>query len=461
MSKAKLRLTPMGNKRSSVSQGTLEGPMQFGKALAASAGLAAALMPHLAHAGTFDVEAATRAYLGMLDGASRARSDAYFEGGYWLLLWGAAIALFSDYVLLRTRMQTRFVGWAARFTSRQTVQVWLVALCYLLAGMAIALPWKIYTGFLRERAYGLQNQDFGGWLADYLLDSGLVLLVMSVLVVGAYRAMWRLPRYWWLAGSAIFTAGAAFLIAVSPVYIAPLFNHYAELPAGPVRERIVALAKASHVPAEHVYVYDASRQTNRISANVSGLGPTVRISLNDNLLNRTSEAEIAAVTAHEFGHYVLGHNWRLLVTIGLLAGVVFFLLHRLVPRLVRRHGRRWGIDSPRDPASMPVFGMALTVLGLLTTPVTNTIVRLNESAADAFGLELAREPDGFAMAAMRLSEYRKIEPGLLEEALLYDHPSGATRVRMAMEWKARNMPDAAIIRPARLESDSLAVARSK
>ena len=39
----------------------------------------------------FDVDAATRAYLDTLQGAARAKSDAYFEGGYWLPLWGALV----------------------------------------------------------------------------------------------------------------------------------------------------------------------------------------------------------------------------------------------------------------------------------------------------------------------------------------------------------------------------------
>ena len=73
------------------------------------------------------------------------------------------------------------------------------------------------------------------------------------------------------------------------------------------------------------------------------------------------------------------------------------------------------------------------------TPVLNTLIRTNESEADAFGLDAAREPDGFASIAMKLSEYRKIEPGALEEALFFDHPSGRTRVRMAMEWKAKHL----------------------
>jgi STE24 endopeptidase len=61
-----------------------------------------------------------------------------------------------------------------------------------------------------------------------------------------------------------------------------------------------------------------------------------------------------------------------------------------------------------------------------------------EAEADAFGLNAAREPNGFAMSAMRLSTYRKLRPGPLEEVIFYDHPSGYTRVHNAMLWLAEN-----------------------
>ncbi|MGA8524546.1 MAG: hypothetical protein WB629_00600, partial [Candidatus Sulfotelmatobacter sp.] len=45
----------------------------------------------------FNAEAATNAYLAQIPADSRARSDAYFEGGYWMILWdflyGAVVLL--------------------------------------------------------------------------------------------------------------------------------------------------------------------------------------------------------------------------------------------------------------------------------------------------------------------------------------------------------------------------------
>ena len=70
----------------------------------------------------------------------------------------------------------------------------------------------------------------------------------------------------------------------------------------------------------------------------------------------------------------------------------------------------------------------------------NTMVRTQEYEADLFGLNTARQPDGFAQIALKLSEYRKLEPGPWEERLFFDHPSGHTRIYTAMRWKAENLP---------------------
>ena len=95
----------------------------------------------------------------------------------------------------------------------------------------------------------------------------------------------------------------------------------------------------------------------------------------------------------------------------------------------------------------------MTVYFFAATPAFNSLIRINESDADRFGLDIAKEPDGFAKVAMRLSEYRKIEPGPVEEMLFFDHPSGATRVRMAMQWKADHVDNPVMLNPGRLEKE--------
>jgi len=400
-----------------------------------------------ATAGAFDVDAATRAYLDTLAGSARAQSDAYFEGGYWLTLWSTVVAILVDATFLRFRISAAFRNLGERVLKRTWAITWLTALLYTFVGWVFTLPWTIYTGFFREKQYGLLDQSFFPWLGDSLISLAVSLVMMPLLIAVIYAVIRRSPRRWWLWGSGVVGVFLGFGMLIYPVFVAPLFNDYTEMEAGPLRDKIVAMARQYDVPADHIYVFDQSRQHKRISANVSGLGPTIRISLNDNLLERTTEPEILAVMGHELGHYVLGHVWWLIGLITLIVGVGLYLISRVAPWMIARWGRAWGIGDLADPASMPVLGILLSAFFLLAQPALNTITRINESQADAFGLDAAREPDGFARVAMRLSEYRKIEPGPVEEFLFFDHPSGRTRVHMAMEWKAEHVENPQIVIP--------------
>lgn len=405
--------------------------------------LVAIIAPLSAYAAAtgFDPDAATQAYLDTLKGAARAKSDAYFEGGYWLLLWGTVVAVLSELLVLGTGLSARFRNWAERVTQRKFLQYMLYALPYGAFGTLVTLPWAIYTGFLRERHYDLMNLSFGGWLGEQGIDFLISTIVVAVIIACIVSGIARSPRRWWMWASGFTAAFLAVFIMVAPVFINPLFNTYTEMPKGPLRDRIVAMAASQNVPAEHIYVFDQSKQHKRISANVSGLGPTIRISLNDNLLNRSTPDEVAAVMGHELGHYVLGHVWKLVLSFTLVFTAAFWIASLVVPAILARYGARWKLRGVADVAAIPVYSMVLAVFMLVTTPITKSITRVVESEADAFGLDVAKAPDGFASAAMKLSEYRKIEPTPLEEILFYDHPSGKTRVSMSMQWKAKHMAE--------------------
>ena len=138
--------------------------------------------PALAQGQAFDVETATRAYLDTLQGAARAKSDAYFEGGYWVILWGALVSFLADALLLRFALSARLRDWAARRFKRTGMVVWATAALYVLWGMIVTFPWTVYTGFVRERQYGLMNQQFGGWLGDQATGAVISLVLMPLLI---------------------------------------------------------------------------------------------------------------------------------------------------------------------------------------------------------------------------------------------------------------------------------------
>jgi len=384
----------------------------------------------------FDVEAATQAYVARLDARQRAASDAYFEGQYWLLLWDWLYTLVIAWLLLHFGFSTRLRNLSERVSRASFLQHCVYIPLFLLTVFVLSLPLSIYRDFIREHEYGLSNLSFLAWFGEQLIGLGL-LLVIGTPAIAVLYVLLRKARRTWIAWAS--TAGVALLgllFMVSPVYIQPLFNDYRPLADGPLKERILSLARANGVPAGEVYQFDASRQTSRISANVSGLFGTARISLNDNLLNRVSPAGVEAAMGHEIGHYALNHGPRHVLELGLVLALGFVVVNRLFDRLNRSSWRIRGLD---DIAGLPLVMAILYTYGFLMTPVINTIIRVAEVEADIYGLNAARQPDGWAEDVLLLSEYRKVHPGYWEEILFYDHPSGYERLRMGMHWKKENL----------------------
>jgi STE24 endopeptidase len=199
------------------------------------------------------------------------------------------------------------------------------------------------------------------------------------------------------------------------------------------------MARANGVPATEVYEVDASRQSTRVSAYVTGFLGTERIVLNDNLLKRCSQEEIQSVMGHEMGHYVLHHVYKDLLFFGVLTVIGFALLNWAMHWSLGRWGERWGTHEITDVAALPLAVLLFAIFFFVLTPVTNSWTRIQEYEADVFGLNTARQPDGEALVDLKLGDYRKLDPSAIEEMIFFDHPSGRTRITAAMRWKAENM----------------------
>ena len=391
---------------------------------------------------TFDVEKATNAYLSRISGEARAKSDSYFEGGYVLTLVDALYAIAVSALLLWSRFAAGIRNFEQRRTRSRFWQVSIYVAIYFVTVAVLSFPLTLYESFFREHAYGLSNQNFAQWFGDFIKGEGMGLVGMVIGVTVIYTVIRATPRYWWAWGTVVTILFIMIVAVIEPVFIAPVFNNYKPLAESPLKDKILSIARSEGIPATNVYEFDASRQTKRISANVSGFMGTTRISLNDNLMNRSKDQrEIIAVLGHEMGHYVLDHTVRLLLMMGLLFFVGFAFVAWGFRFLSLIFGGNWDVRTVDDPAGLPVLMALLTFFFLMATPVENTISRTTEAQADIFGVNAVREPDAFAEATLQLSEYRKLDPSPLEEMFFYDHPSGRSRIHMMMQWKAEHLND--------------------
>lgn len=382
---------------------------------------------------------ATQAYMDRIPAAARERSDAYFEGGYWLQMWNLLLGLAITWLLLATRPARAARAWCLGRAPKQrkpAAQALLYGGFFLLASWMLSLPLTIYQQYLREHAYGMATQSFVPWFGEQLVALAITLLIGAPMIAALYAVIRRAPRWWWIGGSALLMAFMVVGVMLAPVYIEPLFNTYKPLEDGPVRQKILAMANANGVPVTNVYEFDASRQTTRVSANVSGLFGSAAVRLNDNLLRRSSEAEILAVVGHEIGHYAINHVAKSLLQFGLVIVLGFAFVAWAMRALLLRHGKRWGVGDVADPGGLPLLVALFSIYLFIATPVLNTITRTQEVEADLWGLNLAREPHGEAEVLLKLVEYRKADPGAIEEFLFFTHPSTRTRIFNAMRWRA-------------------------
>lgn len=388
---------------------------------------------------SFSPDAATEAYLAQIPPAARVRSDAYFEGGYWLILWDFVYGVVVALLLLNLHWSARMRDLServTRFSPAHSIVYWIQ---YLVLTTILTFPLAYYEGYVREHTYGMATQTFGPWFNDQfkgLLVNVVLGAIMVPLLFGIVR---RLPKTWWIWGAVVSIAFNAVVGMVAPVFIFPIFNKITKLNDPKVTVPILSLARANGIPARDVYQIDASRQTTRMSANVSGLGKTMRVTLNDNLLRRGSPEEIQAIMGHEMGHYVLNHVYwgNLFFSIAFVFG--FALLYWSLNWTLRRWGEKWQIRGVGDTAALPLVVLLGSIFFFVLTPLSNTVERTIEHEADMYGLNASRQPDGFAQAAIHLGEYRKMSPGPAEEWVFFDHPSGRRRIHDAMTWKAENL----------------------
>ena len=400
---------------------------------------------------SIDPAAETARWLATISPEDLERAVAYTRGGHWLLLWGAIVSIVVAWLIIRTGILSGIRDRMERRRKRPKLVSLVVGVVWILMDFVLTLPWAIYQAWWRETQYGLTEQPLAGWLTEALMETAITVVLLGLLIVGLYAIIRHARRLWWAWGAGLTAVAVVFMMIVSPILFEPLFNDYTPAPDGPMRDAVVELAHATGTPDDKIYIYDGSKQSDRYTANVSGLFGSARVAMSDVMFAKGADlAEVRGVVGHEMGHYVHMHSLWMAGIMILLAGLAFWLIDRLFPVAKRLLGAD-RVGDISDPAGLPVLAAIGAVIGLLLTPVTNTMIRVIEQDADQFSLTHANEPDGLSKALIKTAEYRAPSPSAIEEVLFYDHPSVENRIRMAMEWKAThpaNAPAAVAVAPA-------------
>jgi STE24 endopeptidase len=257
------------------------------------------------------------------------------------------------------------------------------------AGISVALGVAALpvSAIARQRAkdVGLVTQSWLGWAGDAAKSQAIGALLWgaggALLVVG----LRRFGRRWWIAGTVVVVGFGVAITYASPIVLDPLFNRFTPLGQGATRTDVLTLARKAGVDVGQVYEIDASRRTTASNAYVTGLGHTKRVVLYDNLIKDFSPAELRLVVAHELGHVRHRDVPRGLLYLAIVAPFGMLAVARLGEALA-------GDEDPRSPAVLPALLLAIALLAPALTVISNQLSRSVERSADAFALELTREP---------------------------------------------------------------------
>ncbi len=375
----------------------------------------------------------------------QSRQKQYAHGAYLLSLAGAAWGCLVLVFLLRSRLSSAFRDRARALVHRRAnLAVFVYCAIFTVVTAVLSLPLDAYGGYFREKRFGFARQTFLGWAGDWAKGLGLTIVLGGLFAVALYAVIRKFRRTWWLIGAAVAMAFTIFAVAVEPVFIAPLFNKFTPLAAGPLKTRLLEIAHREGIPAHDVYEVDASRQSAHTNAYVAGLLGTERIVIYDTLLSTHTPREVVAVMGHEMGHYALRH-----VAKGLAFGGALILLGAALVRwsyapIVRRRPG-WGIGPIEDPAGLPLVLLIVSVYSFVAAPAANAFSRWEEHQADVFSLEVVRDPDALAAGFAKfnthdLSEY---DPPRIVEIWFYTHPSLQHRIEFCERWKRDHAADAA------------------
>src|SRR5690349_12921658 len=170
-----------------------------------------------------DPAAATRAWLDTIPLDEKARSDAYFEGGYWLILWNFLVTAAIALLLLTTRLSARIQDVAARLTRFRPIQVGIYAIGFALITGILSFPLNFYESFVREHQYGMSNQTFGAWFGEWLNAASIAVLILAISLAILYRIFQATERTWWIWGTVFGIILVTIGSIMAPVLIEPIF----------------------------------------------------------------------------------------------------------------------------------------------------------------------------------------------------------------------------------------------
>ena len=361
-----------------------------------------------------------------------------------LALIGAVYGILVLWLILRSRLASRYRTWSERFSSKRFLQSALFSPLLLVTIAILTLPVDLYGEWV-EKQYGISVQGWGSWTWDWVKAQLISFVIATILIWLLYMVIRRSAHRWWFYFWLVSLPIGVFLVFLQPLVIDPLFHKFEPLqqknPALTASLEQMVQRAGQDIPPERMFWMGAGEKTTGLNAYVTGIGASKRIVVWDTTIAKMNNQQIVYVAGHEMGHYVLKHIPKGLAFLSVLLLIAFYLGYRCVGWLLARWGSAWEIRGLDDWASLPVLLLLLSVFSFVINPVASAFSRYLEHQADQYGLEVTRglTPDSGQIAAQAFQVLGEVDlsdpdPNPMNVFLFYDHPPISDRVQFCLTY---------------------------
>ncbi|MCX7234433.1 MAG: M48 family metallopeptidase [Burkholderiales bacterium] len=311
------------------------------------------------------------------------------------------------------------------------VQQLAVLASFAVISALLDLPLGLYQTFSVEQAYGFNKTTPKLWLLDFVKSSllgaliGLPIAALILWLMGAAGAQW------WIWAWGTWVGFNLLLMWALPTFIAPLFNKFTALEDGTIKTQVTALMARCGFAAKGLFVMDGSKRSAHGNAYFTGFGSAKRVVFYDTLLAKLSPDEIAAVLAHELGHFKHRHLSRRMLLLFATSLLAFAMLGWLANQswFYAGLGVAPNLGAPNDALALLLFMISAPLLSFFIAPVFSAMSRRDEFQADAYAVAHTSGQD-LATALLKLYEDNAatLTPDPVYVRFYYSHPPASERL---------------------------------
>ena len=315
-----------------------------------------------------------------------------------------------------------------QFSDNEILQGVVLIFSVIILSSIIEAPLGLIKTFVIDEKFGFNKMTFSLYLSDLVKQSLVSIIIMLPVIFVALWIFGNLGDYWWFWLWIFLSIFNVTMLAIYPLYIAPIFNKFKPMEDKKLKAKIEQLLKKCGFESDGLFVMNGSLRSTHGNAYFTGFGKAKRIVFFDTLLEKLSSNEILAVLAHELGHFAHNHVKKRIVFLFVLSFIGLYFLDLL-------KSNDWfylglGVESQTNAIALLLFFLVSPLFLFFVRPFMAHYSRKNEYEADAYACKFTPAKD---LKESLIKLYRDNASTLTPDKLysnFYDsHPPAMARIK--------------------------------